>query len=284
MRIELHCHSTHSDGSLPPAEVATKAVRTGVVLFCLTDHDTDHGWAATRDALADTSCIVLRGLELSVREFDRMIHLLVLGLQEGPGLDALHERLERVHEERSMRLRAICQRLVKLGIVLDEEDILARSHGRTPGRPDIARALVAGGHCSSHNDAFTRYLRDGGPADVPLERLSAGEGIALARAAGGRVSLAHPHTLGAHALVQELFVRYRGHGLEGIEAAYGVQGAAESAQWLPLARELDLVVTGGSDFHGELNPAVTQPGRNLDDRHVDRLFDWLGLERPQYCR
>ncbi len=279
MRIELHCHSTHSDGSHPPAEVATRALKTGVSLFCLTDHDTDGGWAATRDALAGTSCIVLRGLELSAREFDRTVHLLVLNLVEGPGLDALHERLERVHVERSARLRAICDRLARLGIVLDADAVLARSHGRTPGRPDVARALVAGGHCSSLPDAFTRYLRDGGPADVPLERLSVAEGVALARAAGARVSLAHPHALGSHALVREMFVRHRAAGLDGIEAFYGLQGPAEHSQWLPLAQEHDLVATAGSDFHGELNPAVTQPGRDLPEAHVERLFAWLGVAR-----
>lgn len=280
MRIELHCHSTHSDGSFPPAEVAAMAARTGVALFCLTDHDTDGGWAATRDALADARCIVLRGLELSCREFDRTVHVLLLGSTDGPGLDALHERLEQVHTERSERLRAICERLARLGIAIDPEAILARSHGRTPGRPDVARALVAAGHCRSLPDAFTRYLRDGGPADVPLERLSVAEGVALGRAAGARAALAHPHSLGSHALVEELFVRHRVAGLDGIEACYGVQGQAESAQWLPLARSLDLVVTAGSDFHGELNAAVTQPGRELPEAHVDRLFAWLGLERP----
>jgi predicted metal-dependent phosphoesterase TrpH len=277
MRIELHCHSTHSDGSLPPAEVATRAVASGVALFCLTDHDTDGGWAATREALASTSCVVLRGLELSVREFDRTVHLLVLGLRDGEGLAVFHERLLRVHAERTGRLRAICERLARLGIALDPDAILARSHGSTPGRPDVARALVAAGHCSSLPDAFTRYLRDGGPADVPLERLGVAEGVALARAAGARVSLAHPHSLGAHALVRELFVRHRDAGLDGIEGGYGVQGPAESAAWLALAREFDLTVTAGSDFHGELNPAVTRPGRELDDHHVPRLFAWLGL-------
>ncbi|HET6585447.1 MAG TPA: PHP domain-containing protein [Nannocystaceae bacterium] len=281
MRIELHCHSTHSDGSFPPGEVAAWAARTGVRLFCLTDHDTDGGWAATRDVLADAPCIALRGLELSCREFDRTVHVLLLGLRDGPGLTALHARLERVHTERSERLRAICERLARLGIALDPEAILARSHGRTPGRPDVARALVAAGHCSSFPDAFTRYLRDGGPADVPLAKLSVAEGVALGCAAGAKASLAHPYTLGSHALVDELFARHRAIGLEGIEACYGVQGPAETAQWLPLAQSLDLVVTAGSDFHGELNPLVTQPGRDLPEAHVDRLFGWLELERPR---
>ena len=80
--------------------------------------------------------------------------------------------------------------------------------------------------------------------------------------------------------MRELFVRHRADGLDGIEACYGLQGPAESAQWLPLARELDLVVTAGSDFHGDINPAVTQPGRDLHERHVEPLFGWLGLERP----
>lgn len=277
MRIELHCHSTHSDGSLPPDEVARRAVRNGVALFCLTDHDTDGGWAATRDALVDTSCIVLRGLELSCREFNRTIHLLVLGLQDGPGLVALHDRLAQVHAERSDRLRRICERLAKLGMQLDEEAILARSHGRTPGRPDVARALVEAGFCKSIPDAFTRWLRDGGAADVPLQRLSVGEGVVLARAAGARVSLAHPHTVGDPILVREMFVRHREAGLDGIEGGYGLQGPAESAQWLLLARELDLVVTAGSDFHGELNPTVTRPGRELAGPHVEPLLRWLGV-------
>ncbi len=277
MRVELHCHSTCSDGSYAADEVARRAIRTGVELFCLTDHDTCAGFTATRDALADTPCTVLRGLELSCRAFDRTVHMLLYGLREGDALAALQGRLDAIHTERSERLRAICARLRKLGIELDEEAILSRTHGRTPGRPDVARALVDAGVCRTPQDAFTRFLRDGGPADVPLDRLGVEEGLALARPAGARASLAHPHTLGDPSLVRLLFERHRSQGLEGIEAFYGGYAWAESEGWLRLAHELDLVATGGSDFHGEMSPHVTQPGIELREPHAKRLRAWLGL-------
>jgi 3',5'-nucleoside bisphosphate phosphatase len=277
VRIELHCHSTHSDGSFPADEVARRAKRTRVRLFCLTDHDTCAGFAATRDELADDACVVMRGLELSCRAFDRTVHVLLYGLQEGPELDALQGRLDEIHVERRERLLAICARLDKLGIHLDAQAILTRTHGRTAGRPDVARALVEAGVCKTPQDAFTRYLRDGGPADVQLGRLGVEEGLALARPAGARASLAHPHTLGDPSLVRLLFERHKAHGLEGLEACYGGYAWAESEGWLRLAAALDLVVTGGSDFHGEMSPMVTQPGIELAEPHAQRLCDWLGV-------
>jgi predicted metal-dependent phosphoesterase TrpH len=275
MRIELHCHSTCSDGSYPADEVAQRAARTGVELFCLTDHDTCAGFAATREALAGEPCTVMRGLELSCRAFGRTVHVLLYGLQEGDALAQLQGRLDAIHLERRERLRAICKRLRSLGIELDDEAILSRTHGRTPGRPDVARALVEAGIVKTPQDAFTRFLRDGGPADVPLDRLGVDEGLALARPAGARASLAHPHTLGDPSLVRALFERHKGEGLEGIEAYYGGYAWAESEGWLRLARELDLVATGGSDFHGEMSPHVTQPGIELPEPHATRLRAWL---------
>jgi predicted metal-dependent phosphoesterase TrpH len=134
---------------------------------------------------------------------------------------------------------------------------------------------VAAGVCTSPKEAFTRFLRDGGPADVPVDRLEVGEAVALARAAGARLSLAHPHTLGHPSLVRDLFVRHRGEGLEGIEACYGPYAKAERTPWLRLAQELDLVVTAGSDFHGDMVPEVTTPGTELPSEHADRLRQWL---------
>ncbi len=277
MRVELHCHSTLSDGSFAAEDVARMAARTGVRLFCLTDHDTCAGFERTREILEPTGATVLRGLELSCREGDRNVHVLLYGLTEGPGLDRLQSRLDRIHGERSERLVAICARLRRLGITLDTDALLSRTHGRTPGRPDVARALVAAGVCKTPQEAFTRFLRDGGPADVPLERLTVAEGVGLGLDAGARASLAHPHTLGDFATARVLLRANREHGLLGIEAYYGSYARAESQRWERLAHELDLVPTGGSDFHGEMNPAVTQPGIGLPAPVAARLCAWLGV-------
>jgi 3',5'-nucleoside bisphosphate phosphatase len=275
VRLELHCHSTHSDGSHAAADVARMAAAAGAELFCLTDHDTWAGYEETRAELERDGVEVLRGMELSCREFGRTVHVLLYGIADGPGLEALARRLERVHEDRRRRIERICGRLAELGFRLDAEAVLAEAQGRVPGRPDIARALVKAGVCNSPRDAFNRFLRDGGPADVPIERLSVAEGVALGRAAGARMSIAHPHTLGGFHLVRALFVRLRSEGLEGIEAYYGKYPAAETIAWLRLAAELDLVATGGSDFHGDMSPDVTRPVIELPVARGIALREWL---------
>jgi hypothetical protein len=274
MRLDLHCHSTHSDGSLPAAEVAARAGALGARLFCLTDHDTLDGYAATRAALPDAT--VLRGVELSVQHARRTVHLLVYGVQEGAGQEALARRLADVQHDRRERLRAIVDRLAALGIHLDAEQILGGAHGRTPGRPDVARAMVEAGAVRSAREAFDRYLHDNGPADVAFARVSLAEGLELGRAAGARMSLAHPHILRSPALVAEILRRHKPDGLEGVEACYGRYAHAEREQWLRLAEELGLVVTGGSDFHGAAMPEVTQPVIDLPEPHAARLREWLG--------
>jgi predicted metal-dependent phosphoesterase TrpH len=274
VRLELHCHSICSDGSLPPADVARLARARGATLFCLTDHDTDRGYDDTVGAIGE-GCTVLRGLELSCREYDRSVHLLLYGLREGPGLERLHVKLEEVDIARRERIVAICARLETLGVHIDAVQLLEGAHARTPGRPDVARALVRARVCTSPREAFDRFLKDGGPADVPVPRISAAEGVALARDAGGRVSLAHPHQLGHPALVRDMFVRLRDAGLEGIEAYYGKYARPESAAWLRLAQELDLVPTGGSDFHGEMSPDVAAPTITLEREVGERILAWL---------
>jgi 3',5'-nucleoside bisphosphate phosphatase len=276
LRLELHCHSTFSDGSLPAERVAALAAARNVALFCLTDHDTMAGHPAT-EAVLGGQCVVLRGMELSCREYERTVHLLVYGLQPGPGLELLQARLDRISLDRRDRIERICARLAKLGVALDPVPILAAAEGRVAGRPDVARALVAARVCTSPREAFDRFLKDGGPADAPIERLGVEDALPLVLAAGGRVSLAHPHTLGQHALVRDLFVRFRDAGLEGIEALYGRYGRAESQVWLGLAKELGLVPTGGSDFHGDLTPDIASPGLDFPPQHTGRLLEWLGV-------
>ena len=274
MRVELLCHSTYSDGSVVASEVARRAAQRDVELFCLTDHDTVAGYEETRAVLGET-CTVLRGLELTCRDGGRTIHLLMYGVGDGPGLAQLQLRLDAVGMDRRERIVAICGKLRGLGIDLDPAPILAGAVGRTAGRPDVARALVAAGVCRRPAEAFDRFLADGGPADVPIDRVTLEEGLALGRAAGARMSLAHPHTVGNHGIVRELFVRLRGSGLEGIEALYGRYARAEARGWLALALELDLVVTAGSDFHGDLMPEVPRPVVDLEEPYAARVRQWL---------
>lgn len=272
MKLDLHCHSTCSDGSFTPREVAARAAAFGVELFCLTDHDTFAGYDTTVEVLEGVT--VLRGMELSCKDHGHTVHLLLYGLREGPGLDAVRERTEQIFVTRTARLREICERLAALGHTLDPDAILAQTHGM-PGRPAVAKALVTAGICSSFREAFARFLRDDGPAYVPVDRLSLDEGLALGLAAGAKASLAHPHGFREYALVESLCRRHREHGLEGLEALYGRYGKAERKRWLRLAESLDMVATGGSDFHGEAVPEVSRPGIEMEPAYADALCAWL---------
>ncbi|ACY17734.1 PHP domain-containing protein [Haliangium ochraceum] len=272
MRIELHCHSSCSDGSEAPEAVAAMARSSELDLFCLTDHDTCAGYEATQAACP----VVLRGLELSCQEEGRTVHLLMYDVTgDQARWHELARYLEHAHEARRQRLRAMAERLGELGAPVDVESILAGASERTVGRPDLAQALVDSGAVSSFGEAFTRFLGDNAPAHIPSSRLSLADGLALGRAAGTRMSLAHPHTLGEYAAL--LFSRYRRAGLEGIEAYYGPYTARQRRRWLRLAEQFDLVVTGGSDFHRPSTPQPTELGIELPETHSARLREWLGL-------
>ncbi len=273
MRVELHCHSTHSDGSLTAQELARRARARDVELFCLTDHDCVDGYEATAAELQ--GCAVLRGLELSCVDHERSIHLLIYGARDRAGLDELSARLAQVRIDRRARLHAIVARLASLGHELDAEALDRQIHGRVPGRPDVARALLERGIVSSIREAFDRFLHDGGPADVPLARISLEEGLALGRACGARMALAHPHTLRSFALVDDLFRRFKDAGLEGLEVYYGRYSRAERMSWLRLANDRELVVTGGSDFHGDAIPEVTRPVIDMPEVFAAPLREWL---------
>lgn len=278
MRLELHCHSTCSDGSQTPEQLAQALATYDPELVCLTDHDTMAGCERVAAGLAAhgrPDVRVLRGLELSCKRGKQTIHLLIWGVGEGPGRAALEARLAEQRERRRERIVAICERLAGLGVSLDPDAILAGAAGRTPGRPDVAKALVAAKVCTSIRDAFDRFLRDEGPANVEIASFSLAEGLRLGREAGARMGLAHPHTLRHYAVVRELFGEYREQGLVGIEAFYGTASMTRAEPWLRLARELDLVPTGGSDFHGEALADIKHPGIELPLAYAAKLREWL---------
>lgn len=276
MLIELHCHSHRSDGTDPPRMVADKAHTAGVQLFALTDHDT---WAGHADTVGVVEGMrVLRGMELSCAHQGRTVHLLMWGLTDGPALDRLATVLEDAQHRRRERIAEICARFLKWDIHLDPEAIISEARGGTPGRPHVAKALLKAGVVTSVREAFDRFLKDGGPADVPGPRLPAEEGAALGVAAGASVSLAHPHTIGHPYIVRGLLERARDAGLGGVEAFYGAYGPRDRAGWLELAAELSLVATGGSDYHGTaVQPDILRPGVELPPEYERPLLDWLGV-------
>jgi predicted metal-dependent phosphoesterase TrpH len=268
MRFELHCHSTCSDGTESPGDVAARAAARQVAVFALTDHDTCDG-----SDVAVAGARVLRAVELSCDDDGRTVHVLAYDRQGGAGWAALEVRLAQVREARRNRLRVMVAKLAHRGITIDVEPLLAASTSRSIGRPELARAMVAAGAATSVKDAFARHLYDGGPVDVPHRALPLAEAIELGAAAGAALSLAHPHLYderSAHYLR-----RYKPLGLTGIEAFYGAYDTRERNRWLALADQLDLTCTGGSDWHGpDTSNAI--PGIDLPDDRSAALLAWLG--------
>ena len=238
MRIELHCHSLRSDGSLSPKEVAIRAREVGVQLFCLTDHDSCEGFTETLDVFPDA----VQGLELSCVEQGRTVHLLMYRRATSKTWSRIEAALKDQREERRARVHAIGDRLAALGVHLDAQALVERTSG-TIGRPHIAEELVRVGAVTSREEAFARYLKDGGPADVRVARLSLLQGLELGLEGGARMALAHPHSLGP--ILGETLHRYRGRGLEGLEVYYGLYKSKQRARYRQMSQEFDFVETGG---------------------------------------
>lgn len=270
MRFELHCHSTCSDGTEPPERVAARAVERGVDVFALTDHDTCAG-----ANVEVGSARRLRGVEISCDDpaSGRTIHVLAYD-RGGVGWAELEERLGDLRTARRNRMRMMAARLTQRGIRVDVEPLIAQaeSSGKTLGRPDLARLMVAAGAVTSVKEAFTRHLYDGGPVDVPQHALSVADALALGRAAGAAMSLAHPHLYDQ--LGVSLLRAHHADGLAGVEAFYAVYDAHERKRWSDLADELGLVCTGGSDWHGP-EDASAQIGVDVPGDRGKRLHDWL---------
>lgn len=270
MRFELHCHSNCSDGTESPEQVASRAAARNVEVFALTDHDTCAG-----SVVSVANARMLRAVEISCDEpaTGRTIHVLAYD-RGGAGWSELEQRLGDLRAARRNRMRMMAARLAQRGIRVDVEPLItdAEQSGRTLGRPDLARLMVAAGAVTSMKEAFTRHLHDGGPVDVPHHALQLPDALALGRSAGAAMSLAHPHLYDQ--LGVALLRKHHGDGLDGVEALYAVYDAHERKRWIELADELGLVCTGGSDWHGP-EDASAQIGVDVPDDRSKQLCDWL---------
>jgi 3',5'-nucleoside bisphosphate phosphatase len=249
VRIDLHTHSTASDGTEPPAEVVASAARAGLDVVALTDHDTTAGWADAEQAAREHGVALVRGTEVSARARGVSVHLLAY-LQD-PTHPALVAELERTRVARDGRARAMVD-LIAADHPITWADVLEHtSPGTVVGRPHIADALVRLGVVASRDAAFAELLRSDGPYHVPHYAPSAVDAVRAVRAAGGVPVFAHPGADGRGRIVPDaVFDELAAVGLAGLEVHHRDHEADDVAHLLDLAAALGLLVTGSSDYHG----------------------------------
>lgn len=243
-RADLHTHTTASDGRLSPPGLVEKAALRGLAALSITDHDTLAAYPTARLAAERHGLELVPGVELSVRAEGRDVHLL------GYGFDLEHEglraHLARYRAERQRRAEEIVARLGMLGVPVSLGHVLALAEGGAVGRPHVARALLEAGHVGSVQEAFARFLGEGGPAAVPKGAATPEEAITLLHEAGGVCVLAHPGT----SITPKVLAHLLEAGLDGIEVVHPVHDEALEAYWRDVARRHGLLETGGSDYHG----------------------------------
>lgn len=263
-RVDLHAHTTASDGAVGPAAAVEAAHAAGLAALAITDHDTLAGIPEAARRADELGLRLVPGVELSVHQGDGEVHLLGLHIRD---VERLQDELERFRALRADRARAIVTRLQALGVPVSMDRVLAIAGGGAIGRPHIARALMEGGWVHDRREAFDRYLGTGRPAYVEKERLEVAAGVALIHGAGGIAVLAHPGAEGRRERLESLAAL----GLDGVEVRHPSHSAEDVKRLGALAEYLALVPSGGSDWHG-----ARAGGRVLGAMQVPA--EWLSLQ------
>jgi predicted metal-dependent phosphoesterase TrpH len=266
--IDLHTHTTASDGRLPPAELVARAGDAGVTVLAVTDHDTVAACADVAASCARSSIEFVAGIEISAVHDDRDVH--ILGYFIDPESDVLRAFLAEQRRERIHRLRAMVDRLRSRGIALDGDEIVrpaVEDETKSAGRPWIARALVASGHVATSDEAFDRWLERGRPAYVPRTGPAPADVIARIHEAGGVASLAHPALL-EH---DDWIPTFVASGIDALEAFHSDHSAEDTQRYAQLARACGLRLSGGSDFHGDAHGPAHPGAVSLPREEFERL-------------
>lgn len=254
--IDLHSHTTASDGQHSPAELVSLAASAGVTALAVTDHDTVAGLAEATEAARAHGIELVAGIELSAFVLRREVH--ILGHFVRPDFEELASYDARLRVEREQRMEKMVEGLRKMGFPVRMEQVRALAGGAQLGRPHLARLLVEQGWCVDVKQAFDRFLGAGKSAWVERFKLDAADAIQLIHRAGGTATLAHP---GSSKVERYELLQMVKAGLDGLEALHLDHNPSVQERYLKFAKEFDLVPTGGSDFHGE---AVT-PGKRPGD-------------------
>ena len=250
MAVDLHTHSSASDGTEPPGEVMRIAARADLSAVALTDHDTLEGLEEAQIIADGGGVELIPGTEISCEWPQGTMHMVILFLEPGPG--PLQDRLGALQESRSARNEVIVQRLQALGMDITYDEILREAGGGSVGRPHFAAVMERKGYVSDFGAAFDEYLANGRPAYVARDRLDPDEAIDLALASRAVPIVAHPHTLGLNTAseVAETYSRLAEWGLIGMECYYGEYDHATQQGLAGTIEHFDLLPSGGSDFHG----------------------------------
>ena len=245
--VDLHSHSTASDGAFAPSVVVQEAHKAGLAAIALTDHDTTAGLA---EAQAESERIGIRlvpGIELSAVEAEHETHILGLHLGSTAPIDA---KLAELRDMRRVRASRIVDLLNANGVRITFESVLEQAGTAAIGRPHIARALIAEGWAVDSRDAFDRYLGSGRPGFVPKDQLTVRDAIALIHAAGGIAVVAHPGQQGTRERIELL----KNDGLDGVEVRHPGHSSEDISRLMALVEHFGLVPSGGSDWHGVPGP------------------------------
>ena len=251
--VYLHMHSTFSDGRYTPTMLVEEAAAKGLAVIALTDHDSWNGVNEAKAAAAALGVRVLTGVELGSQYENDSVH--ILGYHVDMGCDALHAKMDELRHGRERRLEKMVAKLHSLGYPIEVE--ACDPLNRAVGRPHVAKALVAAGYFKTVQEVFDALLRRGGPAYVPQPKLAPEEAVALIHAAGGIAVLAHPSELADASLPERLL---RTVPFDGLEVYHPSADKEAQAKWLHLAKELGLMVGGGSDFHATPDRFPTELG------------------------
>ena len=276
MRIDLHTHSRASDGTDTPAGLVRAAVDAGIDVLAITDHDTAAGWAEATRSADEVALTLVPGMEISTNHHGRGVHL--LAYFPDPAHPPLADELAKVLHGREARVPTMVARLNGLGIEITEDDVREAAHGASAsGRPHVADALVTLGVVPDRTTAFDRYLGWGRPAHVDRYAAPLETAIRAVAGAGGVSVVAHPWGRGGLGRPDEAtFAALRDLGLSGIEVDHQDHDATTRERLRAIARNLDLVVTGSSDYHGdgkvdhELGCNTTAP------EEYERLLELVG--------
>ena len=267
--IDLHTHTTASDGRCTPAELVARAAAAGITTLAVTDHDTVASCAAVEHECRRVALTFVPGIEISAIRDGRDVH--VLGYFFDFRSPALLDLLRDQRRQRMARARQMMDRLAHHGLALEQEDVLRpalEDETRSVGRPWIARALVVSGHVPTINDAFDRWLSRGRPAFVPRVGPSPAAVVSCVHEAGGIASIAHPGLLGRDEWLDD-FVK---SGVDALEAFHSRHDAKTTARYVAAASRLGVAVSGGSDYHADVSHDREELGAvGLPPEHYHRL-------------